>query len=493
MKIILAGYNLDRDVIEALKKSSPPRDDVTPETLSASYARISRDSRPVDELRRVARQEVERARRSNRTIIFKMGHHSVAEHAVFNFDLIGVSRLAIEEIEKFRLCSYTEKSQRYITLKGDCVLPEEVKQVGEEELFKKTIKVQNSLYHRLFKKLRAYFFEQHPDLAADPKKHNLLEGWAKEDARYVVSLATQGQLGMTLNARNLELLVRRFASQKLAEVKEVGKRMYNLAHEVAPSIILFTEANDYDASTYDRIKEKVNALVPPLYQHEENEVKLVDSTPGGDEKLLAVLIHRSKLISFEKALQQARQLPQIAREELIKTAYQYMEFYDPALREWEVIDLTFECIVSATCFAQLKRHRMATLLVQPYDPSLGVTIPPSVEAVGSKDDFLQVMEQTNEAFEKLSQKLECGAEYILTNAHRRRALLKVNARELYHISRLREDATAQWDIRNLVGKMREEAINKYPLTFMLLGGKDKFPELYRQVFGKNPKFFPPSS
>ncbi|MEA3421209.1 MAG: thymidylate synthase (FAD), partial [Acidobacteriota bacterium] len=79
MKVILSGYNVDSTVIEELKKTSPPRDDITPETLSASYARISRDPRSVDELRAVARAEVQRARRSNRTIIFKMGHHSVAE------------------------------------------------------------------------------------------------------------------------------------------------------------------------------------------------------------------------------------------------------------------------------------------------------------------------------------------------------------------------------------------------------------------------------
>jgi len=104
MKVILAGYNVDSEVIDELKRNNPPRNDVTPETLSASYARISRDPRPVNELRAVARAEVEKARRSNRKIIFKMGHHSVAEHAVFNFDIIGLSRLATEEIEKFRLC-----------------------------------------------------------------------------------------------------------------------------------------------------------------------------------------------------------------------------------------------------------------------------------------------------------------------------------------------------------------------------------------------------
>lgn len=45
-----------------------------------------------------------------------MGHSSIAEHAVFNLDILGVSRLAVETIERFRLCSYTEKSQRYVRL-----------------------------------------------------------------------------------------------------------------------------------------------------------------------------------------------------------------------------------------------------------------------------------------------------------------------------------------------------------------------------------------
>lgn len=127
MEVLLAGYNVDSAVLEELKKTSPERNDITPETLSASYARISRDPRSVEELRAAARAEVEKARRSNRNIIFKMGHHSVAEHAVFNFDIIGISRLAVEELEKFRLCSFTEKSQRYIKLENGFLLPEENK------------------------------------------------------------------------------------------------------------------------------------------------------------------------------------------------------------------------------------------------------------------------------------------------------------------------------------------------------------------------------
>ena len=80
---------------------------------------------------------------------------------------------------------------------------------------------------------------------------------------------------------------------------------------------------------------------------------------------------------------------------------------------------------------------------------------------------------------------------MLTNAHRRRVLLKVNARELYHISRLREDATAQWDIRSVAGEMSRLAREVMPLTCLLLGGKDTYPDRYKDIFGRPPKLFPP--
>jgi len=490
MHVILAGYNVDREVIEELKKNSPPREDVTPETISASYARISRDPRPVNELRAVARAEVEKAKRSNQNIIFKMGHHSVAEHAVFNFDIIGVSRLAVEEIEKFRLCSYTEKSQRYIALEDELFIPEEIKNSGKQSVFARTIKAQNSLYSKLYNKLSAYFLEKNKETASSSKKHFMLEGWAKEDARYVVSLATKGQLGMTVNARNLEFLIRRFASQKLAELKEFNQKIYALAKEVAPSIILFTEANDFDSKTYPEIEEKAQFLLESSKKSEEL-VCLVDFTAEADAKLIASLLHTSSSLPYEECFKKAKNLSLEEKKEFLKSAFKYMEFYDTPLREFEYVNLTYDLIISASCYAQLKRHRMATLTAQKYDPELGVTVPPSIEDIGSKKEFMEMMEETNHVYSLLKENTDQGAEYVLTNAHRRRVLLKVNARELYHISRLREDATAQWDIRRTAGAMSGLAKETMPLTCLLIGGKDSYSEIYEDIFGKPPKLSPP--
>ncbi|MGB2600174.1 MAG: FAD-dependent thymidylate synthase, partial [Candidatus Omnitrophota bacterium] len=233
MKVYLAGYNVDTGVLHQLEEKAGKCENLTPEVLSAAYARISRDPRPINEIRKDAREEVEKSRKSNSTIIFKMGHHSVAEHAVFNLDIIGVSRLAMEEVEKFRLCSYTEKSQRYITLDKDFVIPEEIKGTPFEKKFTDMIHEQNKAYFEFFEKLKDHVFKKHPDLAGNPKNHNLLEGWAKEDARYITALATESQVGQTINARNLELTLRRFASHPLAEVKDLGRTIYNEIAEVA--------------------------------------------------------------------------------------------------------------------------------------------------------------------------------------------------------------------------------------------------------------------
>ncbi|MDD5085933.1 MAG: FAD-dependent thymidylate synthase, partial [Candidatus Omnitrophica bacterium] len=490
MKIYLAGYNVDTEVLEELQKSSGARADVTPETFSASYARISRDPRPINEIRSASRSDVERSRKSNQAIVFKMGHHSVAEHAVFNFDLIGVSRLALEALERFRLCSYTEKSQRYITLGNDYVVPEEIARAGHEDLFRKTVDAQNEMYHSLFGKLRDYVFAKNSDLARDPKKHTLLEGWAKEDARYITSLATQGQVGETINARNLELLFRRFASHPLDEVRKIGEEMYRLVEKVAPSIILFVRANDYDGRTYPCLESLSRNFVGrypmPKSAGKEN-VRLVDYTPQGDERVLAALLHTASAQSYEDCWDLARRLSNDEKIDMFKTAAQHMEFYDSVLREFEYVNLTFELVISAACFGQLKRHRLSTQTYQPYDPRLGVTIPEAIIAAGLEKQFMEVVERTNDAYEVISRDTSVAAPYVLTNSHRRRVLLRVNARELYHISRLREDPTAQWDIQKQSKLMSGLAKRVMPMAFMFIGGKDQYPRIYREIFKRDPK------
>jgi len=465
MKIILAGYNVDAEVLSELTQGQD-RLDVTPETLSASYARISRDPRPINELRKIAREEVEKARKSNSTIIFKMGHHSVAEHAVFNFDILDVSRLALEEIEKFRLCSFTEKSQRYQKLEGGFLIPEEIKGSKIESRFVEIVEKQNQYYQELVGK-----------------------GIEPEDARYVTAMAAYGQVGLTINARNLELLFRRFASAELEEVRKIGRSLYDLAGRIAPSILLFTEANDFDQKTYPELREYFQGKWE-RQRRVKPACELVDYTEKADLKLVAALLHTSSGIPFRNCRRKVKEMTRKEREEIVKKACQYMEFYDSTLREFEHIALTYDLILSSAGFAQMKRHRMATITAQTYDPALGVTVPPRINENGEEKRFLSLMKETEAAYAETVKKYPAAANYVLTGAHRKRILMTVNARQLYHISRLREDIHAQWDILELTRQMTEMAKKIMPLTMLLIGGKDIYPEKYKRIYGRPPKMVP---
>lgn len=488
MEIILAGCNLDYDAIMALKKGLTGEKSLTPETIAAAYARISRDPRPVNELRKISMEDVAKARQSNRNIVFAMGHSSIAEHAMFNIDVLGISRLLAEEIEKSRLVSYTEKSQRYVLLKDDFVVPEEIKDGKLESDFISLIVEQNQFYHKLYESLRIHLFEKHKDMADNPANRSLLEGRAKEDARYIISLATKTQLGMTINARSLEHMIRRLASSSLPEAQEASRILYEAAFNIAPSLIRYAEQTDYERLTRNELKEKLDSVRSRLRDFEANgqkgisadyeDVTVIHASADADDRLISALLHSSSELSMGQCIEIVKQMTAEEKEAAVKKTYRHMQSYDAVLREFEYIDLNFELIISATCFAQLKRHRMATITCQDYNPGLGTTVPPVVSEAGMETAFLKVIARTNETYDKLKKAFPASAAYVLTNAHRRRVSIKVNARELYHISRLRGGRHAQWDIRQIAIKMTELGRKIMPLTLMLAVGKDDFKSLY---------------
>ena len=487
MKIILAGYNIDYETIRELKEARPGAEHLTPETISAAYARISRNPLPVNELRKVSRLEVESARKSNRNIVFGMGHNSIAEHAVFNIDVLGVSRLLVEEIEKFRLCSYTEKSQRYVLLKDDFVVPEEIRTAQLEEPFTGMIRSQNAFYRVLYKKLLPHVLGKNKEMARVPAHRSTLEGWAKEDARYILSLATETQLGMTLNARNLELMLRRSAAHPLEEARGYGRKLFEATGGIAPSLVRYTEATKYDSRTREALRERVRDTVLPKIKKEQKKqapkaTSLIYVTPDADNRVIASLVHASSSLSMKKCMALVKAMKGKEKKEIIRTSFRHMKPYDPPLREFENVDLHFELIVSASCFAQLKRHRMATMICQEYNPDLDITVPPAISDIGMERAFREVIGKTEDVYDRIRRVAPVAASYILTNAHRKRVSIKVNARELYHMARLRADRYAQWDIRKVTESMLALGRKAMPMTLMLATGKDHFASLYGRCF-----------
>lgn len=458
MRVILGGYNIDTATIEELAGGGPV--EATPEVISASYARISRDPRDVTSLREEARREVERARRSNRSIVFGLGHSSVAEHAVFNFDIMDISRLAVEAVERFRLASFTEKSQRYIRLGRDIVRPRELSDTGNAARFDRLVGELCDAYRDLFEAIAAAGVD---------------EGIAKEDARYVMPLATAAQLGMTVNARELEYMISRLAAHPLVELRELSSRLSKASRKIAPSLIRYPEPSRH-ASAAGELRRRISRVGARVRTRAAAEapVALVEATPEADTILAAALIFGSGTDAWDDALRAARRLGRRGRARLVRWTLEEMEPWDAVWREFENIVFLFEVVVSAACYAQLKRHRMTTQIVQPYDPALGVSVPVTVRRASRVGALRAAVSASGRLYRSLRSSAGPAAEYALTNAHRRRVLLRINLRELYRFSRLRSDEHAQWEIRLVSDLMCAQAAGVVPAGAALLGGKHEF-------------------
>jgi thymidylate synthase (FAD) len=147
--------------------------------------------------------------------IVGMGHHSVIEHAVFTFSVEGVSRALTHQLVRHRIASFSQQSQRYVSMnKPTFVIPETVKADSE------ALKVYEDTMETIWK---AY---------AELEKHV-----PPEDARYVLPNGCTTNITITMNARELlHFFSLRSCERAQWEIRILSEKMQELCKEVSPTI-----------------------------------------------------------------------------------------------------------------------------------------------------------------------------------------------------------------------------------------------------------------
>ncbi len=462
MKVTLAGYNVDSSLLAKLNDPA-----ATPETLSAAYARISRSPKSVTELRGEALAEVAGARRSNQKIIFEMGHASVAEHAVFNFDLVGISRLLTDTVQSVRLASFTEKSQRYVTFENDYVVPAELEQPAHAALKAEYLALMEDLfaeYKASYAGLKRLCAKQFPGLG-----QRELEGRAKEDARYILPLATKTQMGMTINARSLENLIRKLNRSPLSEAEELAAQLELPLASLCPSLIRHTGPDGYSGD----FKYKGPLTKTDDFGDDEH-ARLIFATPDADNVILAGLLFRQSQAAFQDCLQVVQLSSAEARRGLWQQVFHGLQAWHKLPRTFELADFTFELQMSESCWAQFKRHRVGTLLKQVRPLADRFILPEGITMIKRHNQWDRLIDRRDALSQKLAGLSPDLSPYALLNGNKVKVVAKMNLRELYHLIRLRCDEHAQWEIQQVAYSIADHLRVICPYATSYLCGKSEF-------------------
>ena len=146
--------------------------------------------------------------------------------------------------------------------------------------------------------------------------------------------------------------------------------------------------------------------------------------------------------------------------------------HDVPGRELEVVDYVFELVMDYGAYREFKRHRMQTYIPQQLTTNLGYIVPDFVDEVGLRQEFDDAMQQAHDAEAKLAGVSENIAPYVVTHAHLRRTLVKLNLRECYHLFKLRTQKSAHFTIRRVAFAALAAAREVHPGLFRHLQLRD---------------------
>jgi thymidylate synthase ThyX len=194
-----------------------------------------------------------------------------------------------------------------------------------------------------------------------------------------------------------------------------------------------------------------------------------------ESEIAAAMIFESTDKPMDECRSIARDLTDEELKRLFRPLFDNYPVHSSLPRTFEMMDLSFDFEISASGFAQLKRHRMATIITQGYSPSKWEIPPVMREDADIAARFISLMREGQKLYSEVKGALGArAAEYCLCNANKRRVILKLNLRELYHFVRLRSDVHAQTEIRRISDSLVAVMKERYPVVTALLCGKDGY-------------------
>jgi thymidylate synthase ThyX len=409
--------------------------DMMPEVKAVTFAKCSRSPEPFDQIAKELTEE--KSAEFHEKWVVGYGHSSIAEHAVISLAMENISILATKVVEDCRLASYTEKSTRYqIFTKDRIYKPEKVIGSHLRDTYEQAINLLMDTYQEMTGPMREFVKKKYPQKDETDKLYEMIsKARACDNIRYLLPTATLTNLGMTVNARELEHLIKKMLSHPLKEMQDIGEEIKQKAIAEMPTLVRFADKNQYLTET----KEKLASMAEEISSGpgSKEPVTIVDYDKQAEDKLVVALLYPYSNLSYNEIKEKIVGLSQEKKEQIIDESLKRRGDFDAPLRELEHIFYTFDILIDYGAFRDIQRHRICTQSNQDVTVVHGYDMPPEIEESGYKKKFVKAVDNSVNAYEKISKEFPKEAQYIVPLCFRKRVLISWNLRELHHFISLR--------------------------------------------------------
>lgn len=169
-----------------------------------------------------------------------LGHESPLEHASFTFAAEGVSRSLTHQLVRHRIASYSQQSQRYVTINEfEYIIPPAIESNEKaKKVFVESMNKDQDTYNKLSELLFEDKYNELINQGHDEKfAKRRAEKSAIEDARYVFPNACESKIVFTMNARSLlHFFSLRCCNRAQWEVREMAFEMVKICKGIYPHL-----------------------------------------------------------------------------------------------------------------------------------------------------------------------------------------------------------------------------------------------------------------
>lgn len=438
----------------------------SPETIAVAFAKTSRSPESFQQI--AAELNEARSAEFNEKWVVGYGHSSVAEHAVLHIAVENISRLAVETLESNRLASYTEKSTRYQTWDADAFYtPPELTDEPLKARYVQTCAYLFETYQVCLQAVMEHLKTSDPVIENESEAQRIrrIRSRAVDACRYLLPAASLANVGVTINARELEHAISKMLTSPLQEVRESGAQIRDTARESIPTLLKYVSEIPYLQDVCHEFSQV--RYTPPekisdwcTLQHYETQAL---------DRLLAASIYRETEINYAQALDWVRAAPAKKKSAWLYCLLGDLDSHTIPARELENVTFTFDIVMDQGAYYEVKRHRMMTQTPQRLTARLGYAVPRVIQETGVLDLYSGAMETAREMFLALEAVNPALASYVVPNGFNRRVLLTVNLRSLIHFIRLRSAANAHFSIRRVAQRIAEQVAEVTPELQPYLG------------------------
>lgn len=405
-------------------------------------------------------------------VLVGYGDDSVAELAGIHVACEMVSSFVGDLLTDSRLgISPLEKSARYVLFD---------KKVNGEYLWYREPKIMQSKYAEVYTKLMDEIFEKYsawmPTVIAYVKKVTPKDPTATDRAfetacraqacdilKNMFTASRLTNIGLYGNGRSFEYLISKMYSSGITEAVVVAKELHTEIAKVLPSFVKRAQESEY-------LVKRRNDMIEFVKEHNltdltpvNNYVKLVEYDKEGENSVLAAMLYPYVSMPLDRLIDFVKTMPVEKRIALVSTyVSKRRNRRDKVGRAMENLFYTFEICSNYGMFRDLHRHRVLTLDKQMLTANLGYDMPVELGPIGLEKEYREVMDHAKDVYNEIAKDMPIEAQYAVPRSYHMRYYIKMNLREVYHLTELRSQKAGHPDYRKIAQQMKNEVQAVHP-------------------------------